>query len=129
MVRRRWHNSLVTLGNATLAALAMLATQRLPDHAIYTKVMFVELTQLHKLVNDRFGSAPACRLCHEARVGGHAEEVEIGHESIRDGKDDVGKECFAQCPCSCQSCALWGVKCITWQDRCDVTYANPEQRC
>ena len=37
-------NSLVTLCDAALTSLAMLAAQRFPDHAAYAKVVFIKLT-------------------------------------------------------------------------------------
>lgn len=48
-------NLLIALCDAALASLAMFAAQGLSDHAIYTKVVFVELSQFHKLVNDGLG--------------------------------------------------------------------------
>ena len=35
---------LITLRNATLAALAMLAAQGLPHHTMHTEMMFIELS-------------------------------------------------------------------------------------
>ena len=39
--------------DASPASPAMLASQRFSDHALYTKVFFVEFPQTEELLNDR----------------------------------------------------------------------------
>ena len=70
----------------------MFAAQGLACHAVYAEVVFVELARLHQFVDEAFGRASAGGLGHEAGVGGHGEEVEVGNEAVRCCKGYVREE-------------------------------------
>jgi hypothetical protein len=80
------NNLLITLRNTSLAPLAVFTAQRLSYHAVHTKVLLVELSQLHKLINDRLGGAPARRLWYITGIRGHGKEVEISRKAIKNRK-------------------------------------------
>ena len=89
---------LVVLGNASPAAPAMLATQRLSNHAKNTEVFLVESPRLKKLSNHRSLLVPTAKFGHITGVLDHRVYKEEGRQSEKKRKrhvqDWIGGICF-----------------------------------
>ena len=77
------------LGHAALAPATVLAPQRSPNHARYTKVRLVVLPLADQLVDDGFLLSDAVELGHEARVVNHGPGVEEAGKREKGGEEEV----------------------------------------
>lgn len=80
---------LVVLGNTSPAAPAMLATQRLSNHAKNTKVFLIESPRLEKLSNHRSLLVPTAKFGDITGVLDHRVYKEEGRQSEKKRKRRV----------------------------------------
>jgi len=82
-------NSLVMTSNAAMAASAVLAPDRRPNHARNAKIGLIKLPQRKQLVNDSLLLSDAVESWHKAGVGTHCGDVIKHHESVQDCKHEI----------------------------------------
>lgn len=89
--------SLIMFCNAAPTTLTMLASDRLPDHASHTKVLFVEFPLLKKSADDCSLLIPTPKFRNKARIFDHGVNVEVGRQTIEYDKKDVQKRSGGVC--------------------------------
>ena len=77
------------LGNTSPATPAMLATQRLSDHAEDTEILFVEFPRFKKFGNDRPLLVPTAKFGDITRVFDHRDDVEVSCRYEEERKEHV----------------------------------------
>jgi hypothetical protein len=81
--------SLVVLGHASLASLAMLTPQRCPNHARNTKVGLVKLPQPDELVDDGLLLRDAIHFRHEPWILHHRGDIKVADQGEEDNESQV----------------------------------------
>ena len=79
------------LGNASLAATAMLASKRCLNHARNTKVGLIVLPLRKEFIDNSLLLSNAVHLGDKTRVISHAGDVEIRRKTKEDCKKEVEK--------------------------------------
>ena len=84
-------NLLVMFGDATLTPLAVLASQRCPDHARYTKVRLVEFPHSQQLLNNGLLLGNAIEFGDESRIENHRRRIEVCRDPVKNNEEEIEK--------------------------------------
>ena len=88
---------MVVLGHTPGTSLAVLAAERLPDHARHAEVVLVKLPQAQELVDDGLLFGDAVQFGDIARVKYHTGRIKVDRQTERAGKEKVEQGVVRKC--------------------------------